>query len=127
MVKLRIEIGRRDSREELLEVARRIDEGEDVEFERIVFESYEALRKILTPERLKILHVIKEKNPKSVYELAKLLGRNRRNVIKDLEILEMLGLVKFVEEKKGKRRRKVPVVPYDEIEVSIPVVSCDYD
>jgi len=124
MVKLRIEIGKKEeSREELLKVAKRIDEGEDVEFEKIVFESYEALRKVLTPERLKVLHVIKEKKPKSVYELAKLLGRDRRNVVKDLGILEMVGLVKFVEEKERGRKRKVPVVPYDEIEIGIPIVS----
>jgi len=122
--KIRVEIAqRKDSWEELLEVARKIDRGEDVSYEKLVFESYEAFRKVLTPERLKILHVIREKRPKSVYELAKILCRDRRNVIKDLEILELLGLVEFEEEKRGKRRSKRPIVPYDEIEVSIPVVE----
>ncbi len=122
--KIRVEITpREEAWKELLEVARKIDRGEDVRYEKLVFDSYEAFRKVMTPERLKILHVIREKEPKSVYELAKILGRDRRNVIKDLEMLEMLGLVEFEEEKHGKRRSRRPVVPYDEIEVSIPVVG----
>ncbi len=121
--KIRVKIApRKGSWEELLEVARKTDKGEDVSYEKLVFESYEAFRKVLTPERLKIMHVIREKEPKSVYELAKILGRDRRNVIKDLEILELLGLVEFEEEKRGKRKSRRPVVPYNEIEVSIPVV-----
>ncbi len=77
-------------------------------YEKLVFDSYEAFRKVMTPERLKILHVIREKEPKSVYELAKILDRDRRNIIKDLEMLEMLGLVEFEEEKHGKRRSRRP-------------------
>jgi len=114
---------RREAWKELLDVARKVDRGEDVSHERVVFDSYEAFRRVMTPERLKVLHVIREKRPKSIYELAKLLDRDRRNVIKDLEMLEMLGLVEFEEEKHGKRRSRKPVVPYDEIEVSIPVVE----
>ncbi len=121
--KIRVEITpRKESWKELLEVARKVDRGEDVSYEKLVFDSYEAFRKILTPERLRILHVIREENPKSVYELAKILGRDRRNVVKDLELLEMIGLVEFVEEQKGRRKVKRPIVPYDEIDVSIPVV-----
>lgn len=122
--KIRVEITpRKEAWKELLEVARKIDRGEDISYEKLVFDSYEAFRRVMTPERLKILHVIREEEPKSIYELAKLLGRDRRNVIKDLEILEMLGLVEFEEEKHGKRRSRRPIVPYDEIEVSIPVVG----
>jgi predicted transcriptional regulator len=41
--------------------------------------------------------------------------------MKDLEILEMLGLIEFSEEKHGKRKKKVPVINYDEIQVSIVI------
>ena len=119
-VKIRI-APRKENVKELIEIARRIETGEDVRDDSLVFESYEAFRKILTPERLRILQVIREKEPRSVYELAKVLGRDRRNVIKDLEILETLGLVEFSEEERGKRKSRRPVVPYDEIVVSIPV------
>lgn len=121
--KIRVEITpRKEVWKELLDVARKIDGGEDVSHEKLVFDSYEAFRRVMTPERLKILHVIREEEPKSIYELAKLLDRDRRNVIKDLEILEMLDLVEFEEERRGKRKSRRPIVPYDEIEVSIPVV-----
>ena len=77
-------------------------------------------RKVLTPERLRILHAIKEHKLGSVYELSKILGRDRRNLMKDLELLETVGLVELVDVP-GKRKRKAPVVSYDEIRVSIPV------
>lgn len=120
--KIRVEITpRKEAWKELLDVARKVDRGEDVSHRKLVFDSYEAFRKVLTPERLKILHVIREEEPKSIYELAKILGRDRRNVIKDLEVLEMMGLIEFVEEQRGRRKVKRPVVPYDEIDVSISV------
>ena len=118
--KIKVEIAPREKCvKELIEVAKRIEKGEDVRYEKLVFESYEAFRKVMTPERLRILHVIKKYKPKSIYELAKILGRDRRNLMKDLEILEMLGLIEFSEEEHGKRKRKVPVINYDQIQVSI--------
>jgi len=107
--------------DEVVEAFRRIEKGEDIHDEKIVVESLDALRKILTPERLRILQVIRNENPESVYELAKMLNRDRASVIRDLEALEFLGLVEYSEEKKGGRIRKKPVVPYDEIDVHIPV------
>lgn len=119
--KMEVGVGpRRVNVENLLEVARKIDRGEDVKHEKVVFESYEAFRSVLTPERLRILHVIKEYKPGSIYELSKILGRDRRNLMKDLELLETVGLIEMVDVP-GRRKRKTPVVSYDEIQVSIPV------
>ena len=106
-------------RGELIDVLRRVERGENVDYDELAFESYEAFRRVLTPERLRILQVIRSRSPRSIYELAKVLGRDRRSVIKDLKILELLGLVEFEEEMRGKRRSKRPVVSYDEIVVSI--------
>ena len=109
--------------EEIVDALKRVERGEEFHEEKIVVESLDVLRKILTPERLRILQVIRSEKPGSIYELAKLLDRDRAAVVRDLEYLQQLGLVEFEEEKHGKRRSRRPIVPYDEIEVSIPVVG----
>ena len=109
--------------EEIVDALKRVERGEEFHEEKIVVENLDVLRKILTPERLRILQVIRSEKPKSIHELAKLLDRDRAAVVRDLEYLQQLGLVEFEEERRGKRRSRKPVVPYDEIEVSIPVVE----
>jgi len=106
---------------EVVEAFKKVEGREEFEEEKIVVESLDVLRKILTPERMRILQVIKNEKPNSIYELAKLLGRDRAAVIRDLEVLQKIGLVKISEEKDEKGRKK-PIVPYDEIVVKIPVV-----
>lgn len=86
----------------------------------IVVSSINDLNSILTPERVKILKMIRESSPKSISELAALLGRDRRNVIHDLTYLKGLGFVDFEDEKKAKRAKK-PTVDYDAVHVTIPI------
>ncbi len=61
--------------------------------EYLVFEGWSAFRKTLTPERLKILQVLAEEGAKSVHDLSNTLKRDAQDVARDIEILEMLGLV----------------------------------
>jgi len=86
----------------------------------IVVSSINDLNSILTPERVKILQTIRESSPKSISELAALLGRDRRNVIHDLAYLKGLGFVDFEDEKKARRAKK-PTVDYDAVHVTIPI------
>ena len=109
--------------EEIVDALKRVERGEEFHEEKIVVENLDVLRKILTPERLRILQVIRTEKPSSIYDLAKLLDRDRAAVVRDLEYLQQLGLVEFEEERHGKRKSRRPIVPYDEIEVSIPVVG----
>jgi|Deesub1362A_J573_1020465.scaffolds.fasta_scaffold00164_37 predicted transcriptional regulator len=108
--------------EEIVDAFRKVEEREEFKDEKIVVDNLDDLRKILTPERIRILQIIKNKRPSSIYELSKLLERDRSAVMRDLEFLSKLGFVEFREEKWKKRRSKKPIVPYDEIEVSIPVI-----
>src|SRR2546427_7101485 len=48
-----------------------------------------------TPTRLALLRVIRDKRPGSIYELAKLVGRDFKNVQGDLKLLEKYGLVRL--------------------------------
>lgn len=86
----------------------------------IYFENLDAMRKILTEKRLEILHTVKEKQPSSIYELAKILCRDLTNVIDDLSYLKGLGLVELKKSKTGKEKT-IPTVDYDKIRLEIGV------
>ena len=86
----------------------------------LYFENLDAMRKALTPKRLELLHSIKEKQPQSVYGLAKLMKRDLKNVTQDLAFLERLGLVEL-KKTKDKRSKTTPLVQYDKILLEIAV------
>ncbi len=86
------------------------------------FTSIEAARNFLTPERLALLRVIRKSRPGSVYELAKMSGRNLKTVQTDLKILEKHGLVHFRKVRRAAHRKaKVPEAPYREIALKIAI------
>jgi len=103
------------------EVMKKLERGEKVKKESgIYFENLDAFRRALTERRLEMLHVIKEKHPSSVYELAKILNRDLKNVNMDLEYLREIELVE-IKRSKEKRERVIPQVNYDVIELRVAV------
>src|SRR3990170_1491068 len=103
------------------EVMKKLERGEKVKKESgIYFENLEAFRRALTERRLEMLHVIKGNHPSSVYELAKMLDRDIKNVNMDLEYLREVGLVE-IKRSKEKRERVIPEVNYDAIELLVAV------
>jgi len=89
--------------------------------EKIIFNSIEDLRKFLTPERIRLIHIIKTKNPHSIYKLAKILGRDRKSVTIDLDILKTIGLIDLKKKSIKKRITMIPKVNYSRINIAIPV------
>ncbi|MDD5006954.1 MAG: hypothetical protein PHU49_01420 [Syntrophorhabdaceae bacterium] len=89
--------------------------------EGLYFENLEAMRRVLTENRLRILKVIKKEHPSSVYELAKILKRDFKNTYNDVQILAELGLVDLKKTKEG-RERSTPIVHYEKILLEIQVV-----
>ena len=85
------------------------------------FTSLEAARNFLTRERLGLLRTIKSRHPNSIYELAKMSGRNIKNVQQDVGILERHGLVRIASRPRGSRKVKVPRVPFEEIALKIAI------
>ena len=77
------------------------------------------LRSILSNERAKILHILKEKQPNSIYELAKLLGRDFKSVRYDISILEKFGLIEMIPIHKGKRHKLKPLLIVDSLDIQI--------
>jgi predicted transcriptional regulator len=104
-------------------VMKKLERGEKVRKRRpgIYFESLEVMRKAITSERVKILKVIKEKHPASIYELAKLLNRNLKNVADDIHYLAELGLIELEKGKSNGREKIMPIVNYDKLLLEIPV------
>ena len=83
------------------------------------FEGLSALRRILSNEKAKILHIIKSKKPGSIYQLAKLLGRDFKSVSDDIKLLERFGFIDLTSEKTGERERLKPSVVIDSINIHI--------
>lgn len=85
------------------------------------FEGLLALKRLLSNEKARILHVIKTQQPKSIYDLAKKLGRGFKPVNDDLKLLERFGFIEFIKETTKKRKRLKPVVVVDTITINIKV------
>lgn len=83
----------------------------------IYFSNVKDMRKIITEKRLQLLKTIKDKRPASVYELAKLVGRDIKNVLQDIAYLKEIGLVDITETKD----KKIPHVSYDRIAFEVAI------
>jgi len=102
-------------------VWKKLEKGEAMKrHEEISFENTEAMRKILSEERLRILKTIKKEHPKSIYELAKLLKRDIKNTFDDVQFLAQMGLIELKKTREG-REKTTPKVNYDRILLEIPV------
>ena len=88
--------------------------------EGIYFDSIDTMRAVLTNKRLLILKVIREQKPNSMYELAKILSRDLKNVNQDIKLLSNIGLV-TLEKTATDKKRVVPHVNYNKILLEIPV------
>jgi len=107
---------------EVKNVWKKLEQGEKVKkHEGISFESLETMRKVLTEERLRILKIIKKYHPGSIYELAKILKRDTKNVSDDVHYLADLALIEIEKGKSNGREKTTPVVNYDKILLEIPV------
>ena len=79
------------------------------------------LRKLLSNEKARILHTLKNKKPGSIYELAKTIKRDFKSVREDVKLLEKFGFVEMIAEKTGKRERLKPVLSVDSMHLHIKI------
>jgi predicted transcriptional regulator len=106
---------------EVKEVWGKLEKGEKIKkHEAIYFESLDAMRRILTEERLRMLKVIKKDHPASIYELSKMLKRDVKNTFDDVQFLVQAGLVEL-KKTKDVREKTTPTVNYDKILLEISV------
>jgi predicted transcriptional regulator len=67
------------------------------------------------------MRTIRNRPPGSLYDLAKMVNRDFKNVQEDIRILERHGLVRISKEPRGKRKVKVPEVLFEEIALKIAI------
>lgn len=107
--------------EEAKDVMKRLEKGEKVKkHEGISFDNLDVMRKVLTEERLRILKTVKKEHPSSIYQLAKMLGRDMKNTFDDVQYLAQIGFIDLKKTKEG-REKATPSVKYDKILLEIPV------
>lgn len=107
--------------DKFVKICEAIERGETLKkSEGVYFENLDTLKFILTEKRLFLLKTIKEKKPKSIYELAKLLDRDIGNINEDVNKLSELGFITLTKSKNG-REGVSPSVDYDKILLEISV------
>jgi predicted transcriptional regulator len=77
---------------------------------RVWVSSLESLAKVLTEKNMLLLEIIRNSQPQSLGELAKLSHRKVPNLSRTLHTMERFGIVELSESPNG---RKVPTVRYD--------------
>ncbi len=90
----------------------------------VYFENLDAFRKILTEKRLELLHVVKREKPETIHQLARLVGRDVKNVSDDLKHLAELGLVTMDKRAVASDQVNAPRAPrviYDKICLEIAI------
>lgn len=90
--------------------------GDRSEFD---FSALAELRQLLNNEKAKILNIIKNNKPESIYKLARILGRDFKSVREDIKILEKFGFVELKENSKGKRKMLKPVISIDNLQINM--------
>tara|TARA_Y100000310_G_C20537244_1_gene741448 strand:- start:284 stop:730 length:447 start_codon:yes stop_codon:yes gene_type:complete len=85
------------------------------------FSDIKLLRNLLSNEKARILYALKLKKPKSIYALAKLLGRDFKSVRDDIKVLERFGFIEFHSIKTGKREALMPVLSINSLQIVINI------
>jgi predicted transcriptional regulator len=96
----------------------RFDDNADVEV--ISFNDWNTLARIISPPRLEILAAIPSSQPRSISALAKMLGRDFKNVQADVHFLASIGLIDL--RKGGVRNSLLPRAKFEKIEITWPEI-----
>lgn len=83
----------------------------------LVFTSLAAVAKVLSPVRLELLGAIIKHKPDSINSLAKIIGRDFKNVYADVKLLASVGILEL--KGAGKRDAVRPVALYSGIELDL--------
>ena len=85
---------------------------------KVWFTSVESLAQVLSSKNQLLLEMIARAEPASLAELAELTGRNKANLSRTLRTMRRYRLVEM---RRGEGRCLMPRVPYERIELDLPV------
>lgn len=80
------------------------------------------LLQIASESRLSLFAAILNEKPSSIYDLADKLGKSQPYVLKEVRVLESLGLIKLIKETVSGRERLRPEALYSNI-----VINCGFN
>jgi predicted transcriptional regulator len=103
--------GPQDMGRRFVDAWHRTERGEAVNEANVTFRDLETLLVALTPKRLHLLRYVRHHHVRNVSALATSLGRNYKNVHKDVEELTKLGLLA--------RTPDQVVAPYAEVDARL--------
>jgi predicted transcriptional regulator len=98
-----------------------IFKSQEISKESYDFSGILALRQLLSNEKARILDVIKNQKPISIYDLAKKLNRGFKSVNDDVKLLERFGFIELIEEKTKDRIRHKPIIVAETITIHINI------
>lgn len=92
-----------------------LDAGEPVDGPAVIrFADEHQLGEVFNERTYRLLRVIRDAEPRSIRETARLVDRDVKNVHEELSRLEALGVIRFDEVGQAKR----PVFPFDDLVIS---------
>lgn len=105
-------------RSEALERVRAAERGEEVDERHVLNVEDDAdLARLVSEANLELLRAIAQHEPRSMRRVEEIVGRDHKEVHRNLTELEVLGVVEFVEDGRAKR----PEVKFDRLEITIPL------
>jgi Predicted transcriptional regulator len=81
---------------------------------RVWFTSWEALARVFSKQNMMLIEILRHAEPDSVTELARIVGREKTNVLRSLKTLKQFEIVDFEE---GEQGRKAPRLNYHDFRV----------
>ncbi len=94
----------------------------DVRPDELVSRSLKGLLAVASESKLEIFEAILKEKPASLYELAEKVGKNQSYVLKEVRVLEALGLIRLHRENDGGRERLRPEALYSKI-----IIDCGFE
>ena len=94
----------------------------DVRSDELVSRSLKGLLAVASESKLELFETILREKPASIYELAEKIGKNQSYVLKEVRVLEGLGLIRLHRENEGGRERLRPEALYSKI-----IIDCGFE
>ena len=111
---------RPNNRSKMLASMKKAIAGESQVFADVIFfESLDLVDSFINPMKAKIIRSIQKHSPESIYELAKILGKDQGYIQKEVKFLEGLGILKIESTKDNGRTKSVPTVIYDKFIIDL--------
>lgn len=118
---LQVRVGEREqTRHEAREAIQALEQGEETDGLRVLnLASDASLARLCRETTLELLRAISQHDPESIRATAQLVERDYKEVHRNLDELETLGVVRFEDVGASKR----PVVKFDALEISVSLTE----